>query len=104
MNVTTETAGESRKARASNPNRGAKPGERRGGRQKGTPNKLTADIKSMILAALDRAGGVDYLVRQADENPGPFMTLVGKVLPTQVTGPEGKDLFTGIQVRLVRPE
>ena len=26
---------------------GAKPGERRGGRQKGTPNKATADIKAL---------------------------------------------------------
>ncbi len=25
---------------------GAKPGERRGGRKKGTPNKITADIKA----------------------------------------------------------
>ena len=27
--------------------RGSKPGERRGGRQKGTPNKVTADIKAL---------------------------------------------------------
>ncbi len=27
---------------------GAKPGERRGGRQKGTPNKITADIKAAL--------------------------------------------------------
>jgi hypothetical protein len=26
---------------------GSKPGERRGGRQKGTPNKATADIKAL---------------------------------------------------------
>lgn len=62
------------------------PGERRGGRQKGTPNKSTGDIKAMILAALDRAGGVDYLHRQAEQNPGPFLTLVGKVLPMQIAG------------------
>ena len=27
--------------------RGSKPGERRGGRQKGTPNKATADIRAL---------------------------------------------------------
>lgn len=27
--------------------RGSKPGERRGGRQAGTPNKITADVKAM---------------------------------------------------------
>lgn len=29
------------------PGTGAKPGERRGGRQKGTPNKTTADIRAL---------------------------------------------------------
>lgn len=56
------------------------------GRTKGTPNKTTTLLKDMILQALDEAGGVEYLQRQATENPGPFMTLVGKVLPTQLTG------------------
>ena len=56
------------------------------GRKKGTPNRATADIKAMILAALSDVGGRDYLARQAIENPGPFLTLVGKVLPMQVAG------------------
>ena len=38
----------------------------------------------MILGALSDVGGRDYLARQAMENPGPFMTLVGKVLPAQI--------------------
>jgi len=57
-----------------------------GGRQKGTPNKLTANLKDLILGALADAGGRDYLARQAVENPGPFMVLVGKVLPTTLAG------------------
>lgn len=57
-----------------------------GGRQKGTPNKDNAAIKDMITQALDKAGGVDYLTRQADENPTAFLTLVGKVLPLQLSG------------------
>lgn len=44
--ATTEEVTSSRK-RASNPNRGAKPGERRGGRQKGTPNRATASLKDL---------------------------------------------------------
>ena len=59
------------------------------GRPKGVPNKNTAIIKDMIVQALDAAGGVEYLTRQARENPGPFMTLLGKVLPMQVTGADG---------------
>jgi len=59
------------------------------GRPKGVPNKSTAAIKDMILNALSKAGGEDYLLRQADENPVAFMGLLGKVLPMQVTGENG---------------
>lgn len=45
--ATTKVGEASRKVRASNPARGAKPGERRGGRQKGTPNKTTATLKEL---------------------------------------------------------
>lgn len=63
-----------------------------GGRQKGSSNKLTADVKDMILAALDKAGGIEYLVTQARSNPSAFMTLIGKVLPMQLTGKDGAPL------------
>ena len=59
-------------------------GVRYGGRSKGTPNKFTADVKQMILHALEKTGGVDYLVQQSKDNPGPFLALVGKVLPMQL--------------------
>lgn len=63
-----------------------------GGRQKGSSNKLTADVKDMILAALDQAGGTKYLLTQAQSNPNAFLTLVGKVLPMQLTGKDGAPL------------
>jgi hypothetical protein len=62
------------------------------GRPKGVPNKLTADLKAMILTALDKAGGVKYLQRQSTENPTAFLTLVGKVLPLTVANPDGTNL------------
>lgn len=68
---------------------GSKPGERRGGRQKGTPNKIAADVRAMILAALEAVGGQTYLQEQATKNPTAFLTLVGKVLPLQVSGKDG---------------
>jgi hypothetical protein len=61
-----------------------------GGRKKGVPNKFTASLKQAILDAAQIAGGGgqeglrDYLVRQAHENPGPFMGLLGRVLPHQL--------------------
>ena len=60
-----------------------------GGRQKGTPNKFTGELREMVLNALATAGGEAYLVTQAKQNPTAFLTLVGKVLPLQVGAGEG---------------
>ena len=67
------------------------------GRPKGSPNKTTALLKDAILKAAELAGNetggdgmVGYLKKQAAENPGPFMALLGKVLPMQVEG-RGED-------------
>ncbi len=57
------------------------------GRPKGVPNKLNMLLKDAILMAAQGAhkdGMVGYLQQQANENPGPFLTLLGKVLPTDV--------------------
>jgi hypothetical protein len=59
------------------------------GRPPGAQNKTTTLIKEAVIKAAEKAGGgdmVDYLARQAEENPGPFLALLGKVLPTQIEG------------------
>lgn len=66
-----------------------KGGKKYGGRAKGTPNKVNKAVKDMVLGALDTLGGEDYLVEQARTNPNAFLTLVGKVIPTQLTGESG---------------
>lgn len=63
------------------------------GKAKGTPNKLTRDVKEMILTALSDVGGAKYLARQAEQNPVAFMGLVGKVLPLQLAGHDGGALI-----------
>jgi hypothetical protein len=75
---------------------GASAGNRGKGRKKGVPNKTTALLKDAILKAAIEAGGgknglVAYLKVQAIKNPGPFLALLGKVLPMQVTG-EGEPI------------
>ena len=62
------------------------------GRKKGVPNKLNASIKEMIVGALCAAGGESYLLRQAEQNPVAFMSLLGRVLPLQVTGENGNPI------------
>lgn len=57
-----------------------------------TPNKFNASIKEMVEGALRKVGGVDYLARQAEQNPVAFMGLVGRVLPLQLAGHDGGKL------------
>jgi len=59
-------------------------GKKSGGRQKGAMNKNTAEIRDLILKALDKAGNDEYLYQQSIENPVAFMGLIGKILPKQV--------------------
>jgi hypothetical protein len=76
-----------------------------GGRQKGTPNKLTAQLKDAILEAATLAGNEDglvgYLKTQASANPGPFMALLGKVLPMQISGDEDNPLVAINKIELI---
>ena len=77
---------------------GKRPGS---GRKKGVPNKFNADLKEAILQAATQAGGslglVGYLQMQASANPGPFMALIGKVLPMQIAGADGGALQVVVQ-------
>jgi hypothetical protein len=42
---------------------------------------------------------VGYLTSQAKENPGPFMALLGKVLPMQISGDADNPVVTEIVIR-----
>lgn len=77
----------------------------KGGSRKGIPNKTTAQLKEMILQALDEAGGVAYLLKQARRrNPAPFMALLGRVLPMQVTGADGGPIEASLKVTFTKPK
>jgi hypothetical protein len=74
--------------------RPSRPGERRGGRQRGTPNRTTQALKDAILAAVDEVhpdGKVGYLKWLATNNSAAFAALLGKVLP--------KEIEAGVNVR-----
>lgn len=61
-------------------------GNRGMGRKKGVPNKVTKAIKDAVTEAFDRAGGVDYLVKIAQDDPRTFCALIGRVIPHQIEG------------------
>ena len=81
-----------------------KKGQKSGsGRPKGTTNKVTKELKDMILGALDESGGVEYLVRRANDprTAAAFLGLVGKVLPMTVAGDPANPLQYRIEMTVV---
>jgi hypothetical protein len=60
------------------------------GRKKGTPNRIPSLLKDCIIRAAEIAGGggedglLKYLVKQANENPAGYLTLLGRIVPMQV--------------------
>ena len=70
------------------------------GRVKGVPNKTTRVLKEAILLAAERVGrdgkgqrGITgYLEHLAQREPASFASLLGKILPLQLTGSDGRTL------------
>ena len=58
------------------------------GRPKGSLNKTTLQLREMILLALDKLGGPDYLVALGRENSSAYASLLSKVLPTTLNTSE----------------
>lgn len=73
------------------------------GRPKGVPNKHTGMIRDMISEALHQVGGVEYLAERANDprTASAFLSLVGKVLPIQVTGQDGGAIQTVTRIEIV---
>ena len=55
-----------------------------GGRQKGTPNKLTATVRENFIAAFNRIGGHHALAEWAEANRTEFYKLYARLIPAQV--------------------
>lgn len=53
----------------------------RGGRPRGSANRTTAGLREAVMEALDRAGGVEYLERLANDDPKIFASLLLRLLP-----------------------
>ena len=86
--------------------RGSKPGERRGGRKKGTPNKLTDSLKAAIIGALEQQGGTEYLAELARTDKRTFAMLLGRLIPQEGSGrdrPIERDQVGRIEIVIIDP-
>lgn len=69
--------------------RGAKKGERRGGRQKGTPNKVSRIARENLIAVFEQIGGVQAMTSWAQAEPTEFYRLYARLLPVEHVGEGG---------------
>ena len=70
------------------------------GRPKGSLNKTTLQLREMILLALDKLGGADYLVALGRENSSAYASLLSKVLPSTLAAES--DGGVGVEFRFIR--
>lgn len=67
-------------------------GKKTGGRVAGTPNKLSGSVKASLQAVYELRGGDQALLSWAQENQTEFYKLWGRMLPQEVSGPNGGDI------------
>ena len=87
----------------------AQKGQRFGGRQKGTPNKVTGNLKEAILQAAINVGydgkgknGLEgYLQKCAEEDSKTYFGLLGRVIPHVVEGNPDKPIEHKLEVSFV---
>jgi hypothetical protein len=70
----------------------AQPGQRFGGRAKGTPNKTTSAAKEALSLAFQGVGGVEALTEWATDNQTEFYKLWAKLVPLEVSGEGGEPI------------
>lgn len=63
------------------------------GKPKGTPNKLSRDMREITWRVFEKLGGEKHLLAFAKDNPEAFhRCYLSKLLPVQITGGDGEPL------------
>jgi hypothetical protein len=62
----------------------AQKGQRFGGRQKGTPNKVSTTVKENVIQVFQQLGGAKAMAEWAKDNPTHFYNLYAKLLPQDI--------------------
>jgi hypothetical protein len=66
------------------------------GRPKGSVNKVTATAKENIIAVFSRIGGEAAMAKWALENLTEFYKIYARLIPTEVTGKDGRPLVSPV--------
>ena len=74
-------------------------GRKTGGRQSGTPNKITAAFKDAVRIVYDDIGRNEAFSAWAKENPGDFYRIASRLIPSEIASREG----AAITIRIIDP-
>lgn len=78
-------------------------GTKTGGRQKGTPNKLTKGAVSNIMEVFEMLGGNRGFAEWAEENKTEFYRHYSKLVPLQISGdPDSPLTIQTIERKIVK--
>ena len=64
-------------------------GHKTGGRQAGTPNKVTTAFKDAVRIVYEDIGGHKAFAAWAKENPGDFYRIASRLIPTEIAARDG---------------
>ena len=70
---------------------------RTGGRQKGTPNKITTAFKDAVRIVYEDIGGHKAFAAWARENPTEFYKIAARLIPTEITARSDNNLTVVIR-------
>jgi UV DNA damage repair endonuclease len=70
------------------------------GREKGTPNKVSATVKENIICVFTRLGSTAAMAEWAEENKTEFYRMYSRLAPisNEVSGPDGSSIPVSINV------
>ncbi len=74
------------------------------GRKKGVANHAsTKSLRDAVLASFwdDRVGGIDYLVKQASDNPKAYLLLLAKIIPSHLQVDPSEGGVTSITIKRI---
>lgn len=60
-------------------------GHKTGGREKGTPNKISTTVRENVVSVFDQIGGKEKMAAWAADNQTEFYRIYARLLPTEAT-------------------
>lgn len=68
------------------------------------PNKVTRTLRDALMQSFEEVGGAEYLVIQARTNPTAYLSMLAKIIPTEVTGAGGGGIKLIVQTGVPRDD